>query len=96
MPAPASGTITKILKQPDEDVKVGEVLAQLEPGEACRGDGNGAGNLVAAEARERRPGPGQDDAPSEGPRPRGRGEPRDPPQTRPPPEAKLGEAAGVS
>jgi 2-oxoglutarate decarboxylase len=37
VPAPASGTIAKVLKQPDETVKVGEVLAQLQPGE------NGAG-----------------------------------------------------
>jgi 2-oxoglutarate decarboxylase len=33
VPAPSSGTIAKILKQADEDVKVGEVLAQLTPGE---------------------------------------------------------------
>jgi 2-oxoglutarate dehydrogenase E1 component len=40
IPAPASGTIAKILKGPDDVVKVGEALAQLEPGEA---GGNGAG-----------------------------------------------------
>src|SRR5512145_2795916 len=45
VPAPASGTLTKILKQADEDVKVGEVLAQLEPGEAAA-DGDGGGSLV--------------------------------------------------
>ncbi len=33
VPAPTSGTIAKVLKQPDDVVKVGEVLAQLEPGE---------------------------------------------------------------
>ncbi|MGB3098660.1 MAG: multifunctional oxoglutarate decarboxylase/oxoglutarate dehydrogenase thiamine pyrophosphate-binding subunit/dihydrolipoyllysine-residue succinyltransferase subunit, partial [Solirubrobacterales bacterium] len=33
VPAPVSGTITKILKQADEDVQVGEALAEIEPGE---------------------------------------------------------------
>ena len=33
VPAPASGVISKILAQPDETVKVGTVLAEMEPGE---------------------------------------------------------------
>ena len=33
VPAPASGTITKILKGEDEDVKVGEALAEMAAGE---------------------------------------------------------------
>jgi len=33
VPAPSSGTITKILKDADEVVKVGEALATLEPGD---------------------------------------------------------------
>jgi 2-oxoglutarate dehydrogenase E1 component len=33
VPAPASGTLAKILKQQDDTVQVGEALAQLEPGE---------------------------------------------------------------
>ena len=41
VPAPESGTIAKVLKQPDETVKVGETLAQLQPGE------NGAGPQAA-------------------------------------------------
>ena len=82
VPAPASGTITKILKQADEDVKVGEALAQLQPGEES---GNGAG--AEAEKAEEPPKPdtgdsglvegggegdedlGDDDAPSESPEP---------------------------
>jgi 2-oxoglutarate dehydrogenase E1 component len=43
VPAPASGTIAKILAQPDETVKVGTALAQLEPGE------NGASATPAKE-----------------------------------------------
>ena len=35
VPAPANGTLTKILKAPDDVVKVGEALAEFEPG----GDG---------------------------------------------------------
>ncbi len=54
VPAPESGTIAKVLKQPDETVKVGEVLAQLKPGE------NGAGPSDAGSdpsvARDRRGG----------------------------------------
>src|SRR6476469_5892110 len=32
VPAPASGVLTKILKGPDEVVKIGEALAEFEPG----------------------------------------------------------------
>src|SRR5262249_58952379 len=39
VPAPASGTITKILVQPDEDVEVGKPLAEMVKGEAPSGDG---------------------------------------------------------
>src|ERR687892_1387292 len=34
VPAPASGTIAKILKGQDETVQVGEALAEMEAGEA--------------------------------------------------------------
>ena len=37
VPSPATGTLTKILKDPDDVVKIGEALAELEPG-----GGNGA------------------------------------------------------
>src|SRR5680860_963964 len=40
VPAPSGGTITRILKGEDEEVKVGEALAEFEPGEG--GSGNGA------------------------------------------------------
>ena len=33
VPAPASGTITKLLVEPDDVVKVGEALAEMEPGD---------------------------------------------------------------
>ena len=39
VPAPATGTLTKILKAPDDIVKIGESLAELEPGGS---GGNGA------------------------------------------------------
>ncbi len=51
VPAPASGTITKILVQPDETVDVGAALAEMAPGEdGAGGSGDGAG--VAAKAEE--------------------------------------------
>jgi 2-oxoglutarate dehydrogenase E1 component len=39
VPAPASGTITKILVGPDETVEVGKPLAEMAKGEAPSGDG---------------------------------------------------------
>src|ERR687896_2460217 len=39
VPAPASGTITKILKQEDETVEVGATLAELDPSGEPSGDG---------------------------------------------------------
>src|SRR5687767_8960808 len=39
VPAPASGTITKILKSEDETIEVGGVLAQLDPSAKPSGDG---------------------------------------------------------
>src|SRR5918996_4474857 len=51
VPAPASGTIAKILKGEDETVQVGEALAELESGEALSGDGasgDGAGARAPA------------------------------------------------
>src|ERR671939_599760 len=34
VPAPAGGTLTKILAQPDETVEVGQVLGEIETGDA--------------------------------------------------------------
>src|SRR5687767_14373322 len=65
VPAPASGTLAKILKQADEDVKVGEVLAQLSPGEDGGGD---SGDLVEG-GGEGDEDLGDEDAPSESPQP---------------------------
>ena len=42
VPAPASGTITKILKGEDETIEVGAVLAELDPTAAPSGDGASA------------------------------------------------------
>jgi 2-oxoglutarate dehydrogenase E1 component len=42
VPAPASGTITKILVGPDETVEVGKPLAEMAKGEAPSGDGAAA------------------------------------------------------
>ncbi len=59
VPAPASGTIAKILKGEDEEVKVGEALAELAPGEVS---GNGAGAPAAApeQAAEELAAPGRE------------------------------------
>src|SRR5919197_2266189 len=42
VPAPASGTITRILKGEDETIEVGGVLAELDPGTEPSGDGAGS------------------------------------------------------
>src|SRR4029077_7600905 len=50
VPAPASGTLTKILKGEDETIEVGGVLAELDPSAAPSGDGASAeGRSEAAE-----------------------------------------------
>jgi multifunctional 2-oxoglutarate metabolism enzyme len=51
VPAPASGTLTKILKGPDDTVKVGEALAQLDPSGEASGNGAGPASDSAPEAR---------------------------------------------
>ena len=42
VPAPASGTITKILKGEDETIEIGGALAQLDPTAEPSGDGASA------------------------------------------------------
>src|SRR3954451_1707567 len=42
VPAPAAGTIDKILAQPDETVNVGAVLAEMTAGAGGGGGGTGA------------------------------------------------------
>ncbi|HSD23366.1 MAG TPA: multifunctional oxoglutarate decarboxylase/oxoglutarate dehydrogenase thiamine pyrophosphate-binding subunit/dihydrolipoyllysine-residue succinyltransferase subunit [Solirubrobacterales bacterium] len=51
VPAPASGTITKVLVGPDETVEVGKPLAEMTKGEAPSGDGASA-EARAKEAEE--------------------------------------------
>jgi 2-oxoglutarate dehydrogenase E1 component len=77
VPAPASGTIAEVLKQPDETVKVGEVLARLEPG----GEASAEAAAPASESEETDGGDlvegggegdedlGDDDVPSPSPQP---------------------------
>src|SRR6476619_5071343 len=48
VPAPASGTITKILVGPDETIEVGKPLAEMAKGEAPSGDGAKAAPAEAA------------------------------------------------
>jgi 2-oxoglutarate dehydrogenase E1 component len=52
VPSPAAGTLTKILKGPDEVVKIGEALAELEPGGNGTGDGSGAAPSMTKTAGE--------------------------------------------
>src|SRR5215210_831035 len=64
VPAPASGTITKLLVEPDDEVKVGQALAEMSPGDAA---GNG-GDPQASEASTGDPAAADAErAPSEGP-----------------------------
>ncbi|MQA74495.1 MAG: pyruvate dehydrogenase complex dihydrolipoyllysine-residue acetyltransferase, partial [Solirubrobacterales bacterium] len=44
VPAPASGTITKILAQPDDTVQVGQALARIDPNGAGSESAGAAGN----------------------------------------------------
>src|SRR5919204_5802423 len=60
VPAPASGTITKLLVEPDDVVKVGQPLAEMSAGAAPSGDG-GAPEAAPAEPEA------EAEAPSEAP-----------------------------
>jgi 2-oxoglutarate decarboxylase len=48
IPAPAAGTITKLLVQPDDVVKVGQPLAEMTTGAAPSGDGSPKASAGAA------------------------------------------------
>src|SRR3954452_19436958 len=50
VPAPASGTVTKILVGPDETVEVGKPLAEMTKGEAPSGDGTGTSKVAKPDA----------------------------------------------
>jgi 2-oxoglutarate dehydrogenase E1 component len=52
VPAPAAGTITKLLVQPDETVEVGTPLAEMSKGAAPTGDGGAPAPPAQAEAGE--------------------------------------------
>src|SRR4051794_22473967 len=47
VPAPANGTITRVLVQPDETVSVGQVLAEMSAGGAAAAAGAGGGGAPA-------------------------------------------------
>src|SRR3954447_1443421 len=67
VPAPASGTITKILVGPDEDVEVGKPLAEMTKGEAPAGDGAGTTRVAKPEAPSPgTPGSEAEDVPADG------------------------------
>ena len=53
VPAPASGTVTKLLVAPDEVVQVGQALAEIDPAGEPQGDGSASDG-----AGEPEPGPG--------------------------------------
>ena len=55
VPAPASGTVTKILVQPDETIEVGKPLAEIDPNGASAADSSGNGGEPTAEAKEEAP-----------------------------------------
>src|SRR4051812_19213440 len=70
VPAPADGVITRILAQPDDEVKVGQALAELAPGEngASAGATKAEQGLAdpAAPGREAEEAAGGNSGPSEG------------------------------
>ncbi len=63
VPAPADGTITKLLVEVDDEVPVGAPLAEMEPGESGGGDGTAEGSDAATAG----PVVGDEDAPTAGP-----------------------------
>src|SRR5436190_19417612 len=53
VPAPASGVVSKILVQPDEEIEVGKPMAEIDPNGAPSGDADADGsNGAAATATE--------------------------------------------
>ena len=53
VPAPASGTITKILVGPDETIEIGKPLAEMVKGEGPSGDGADATRVARPSAPHR-------------------------------------------
>ena len=90
VPAPASGTITKIHAQPDETVKVGQVLAEM------RGRRQGDGRRLATKPRCKTAEPAAPTAPAtRRQRRRSRGCRRMVPEVRPPVARRIAAASGV-
>src|SRR6266436_6792627 len=57
VPAPASGVIAKILAQPDETVKIGQTLAEIDPNGQASGDGAKSAGIAAEPAAPSAPKP---------------------------------------
>src|SRR6478736_5654225 len=52
VPAPAAGVITKLVAQVDEEVPVGAVLAEMEPGEGDGASAQGSNGSAAGPVAE--------------------------------------------
>ena len=55
VPAPASGTVTKLLVEPDATVQVGQALAEMTSGAAPAGDGAAPADAATTAAEEPAP-----------------------------------------
>src|SRR4051812_6993826 len=68
VPAPASGTVTKILVQPDEEIEVGKPMAEIDPngGPPQTEEEDEAPAGAAAETASGQDGAGSEDASSDG------------------------------
>ena len=66
VPAPASGTVTKILVRPDEEIEVGKAMAEIDTNGGAPPKGVEAPAGAAAETASGRDGGGSEDASSDG------------------------------
>ncbi len=66
VPAPASGTVTKILVQPDEEIEVGKPMAEIDTNGGAPSKDVEAPAVAAAETASGRDGGGSEDASSDG------------------------------
>ena len=66
VPAPAGGTVTKILVQPDEEIEVGKPMAEIDPNGATPSKEDEAPAGAGAETASDQAGAGSEDASSDG------------------------------
>jgi len=64
VPAPSDGVITKLLVQPDDVVKVGQTLAELDPEGTPSSNGAGEAGSAAGNGSGDEPGPGLSEGPT--------------------------------